>query len=88
MSRLLRLTATNAAAFDAAISAHAGKGVTVLALFTGDKDDSGHSWCPDCNDAQPVIDAALARSPVESIVLITVPLPRSEYKGNPSHWAR
>lgn len=22
----------------------------VYILFTGSKDSSGHSWCPDCND--------------------------------------
>ncbi len=24
-------------------------------LFTGDKDENGVSWCPDCNVAEPVI---------------------------------
>lgn len=31
-----------------------------LLLFTGSKASNGLSWCPDCNDADPVIKQCLA----------------------------
>jgi len=31
------------------------KNTTIILLFTGSKDCSGNSWCPDCNVADPVI---------------------------------
>ncbi len=33
----------------------ASKTKRVFILFTGDKDENGVSWCPDCNVAEPVI---------------------------------
>ena len=91
MGSLTRVVAAARGPFEEALAAHAGKASTLLVLFTGEKDASGTSWCPDCNDAQPLIDAALKHATEAdgaNIVLITVPLPRAEYKGNPSHWAR
>lgn len=88
MAHVTRVTAGNQAAFDAAIKEHAGQeDVKVVALFTGASDASGVSWCPDCNDAKPAIEAALAKADGPT-VFITVPLVRDEYKGNASHWAR
>ena len=61
---------------------------TLLALFCGAHDQAdGSSWCPDCNDAEPVIEAALAAAEGD-ITLVSVELARAEYKGNPNHWAR
>jgi hypothetical protein len=31
------------------------KSKAIFILFTGSKDEKGHSWCPDCNTADPVI---------------------------------
>ena len=86
-SMATHVTATDGPSFDAAIAAHSGKGAAVLALFTGAHNAEGVSWCPDCNDAQPVIDAAVSAA-AGPVTLITVPLPRSEYSGNAAHWAR
>ena len=87
MSSVTKLTASDAASFDAALArAHGGAGV-LLVLFTGSSDASGVSWCPDCTDSKPVLEAALRAAEVP-ITLITVPLPREEYRGNAGHWAR
>lgn len=32
---------------------------SVFILFTGNKDESGQSWCPDCNVADPIIKSNL-----------------------------
>ena len=82
-----RVVALSAAAFDAALAAHAGGAGVLLVLFTGSSDAAGVSWCPDCNDSKPALEAAL-RGAEEPVTLITVPLPRSEYSGNAAHWAR
>lgn len=82
-----RITATTKEQFDAALAAHAGKEAKLLVLFTGASDSSGVSWCPDCNDAKPVIEDALSKAD-GPVTYISVPLDRSEYKGNASHWAR
>ena len=31
------------------------KSKQIFVLYTGDKTESGKSWCPDCVDAEPVI---------------------------------
>ncbi|KAJ9595983.1 hypothetical protein L9F63_012804 [Diploptera punctata] len=31
----------------------------IYVLFSGSKDTSGHSWCPDCVKAMPVVENAL-----------------------------
>ena len=43
----------------------------VYILFTGNKSDDGSSWCPDCNDADPVITKALDALNPETAELIT-----------------
>ena len=82
-----RLVAHDAASFDAAIAGAQGASGALLVLFTGSSDASGVSWCPDCNDSKPVLEAALAAASTP-VTLITVALPREEYKGNAAHWAR
>ena len=32
----------------------------IYVLYTGDKTENGKSWCPDCNDAEPVIKCNLS----------------------------
>jgi len=59
----------------------------VFVLVTGEKDEGGVSWCPDCVTAEPHILGAL-RTIAESgrdVVLVECPVVRSEYKGNPSY---
>lgn len=41
--------------FVASIDKLAATADNVNVLFTGKKDESGHSWCPDCNDGKTVI---------------------------------
>ena len=44
----------------------------VYILFTGDKNlEGGLSWCPDCNDADPVIKKNLEEINTESSIFIT-----------------
>lgn len=38
--------------FIASIDELAKNADTVNVLFTGKKDQAGHSWCPDCNDGK------------------------------------
>lgn len=87
MAHVERVTALTKEAFDAALAQHAGKEAKLLVLFTGAADSSGVSWCPDCNDAKPAIESALAAAD-GPVAFVTVPLDRTEYKGNASHWAR
>jgi hypothetical protein len=90
MPQFTRIIVTDTAAFESTLkstmSATAAEKGTLFVLFTGDSDAAGHSWCPDCNDAKPVYEAALADAATRSpITLITCPLPRDEYKGNAAH---
>ncbi|XP_055983172.1 thioredoxin domain-containing protein 17 [Sorex fumeus] len=39
--------------FGKAVEQHKGK--TIFAYFTGSKDAEGKSWCPDCEQADPVV---------------------------------
>lgn len=59
---------------------------TFYVLFTGADGANGVSWCPDCVAAKPHITSVFASHP--DAHLTTIPLPRSEYSGVPSHWAR
>jgi len=85
-----KVVVSDSAQLDAQLTAHAGQRLFVL--FSGAPDASGASWCPDCNDAQPVIDAALEKAAAcgsgMPVVLLYAPLMRAEYRGNAAHWAR
>ncbi|KAL1490977.1 hypothetical protein ABEB36_011644 [Hypothenemus hampei] len=49
------------------------KNQLVHVYFTGSKDASGVSWCPDCNTAWPIIEKELAALPADShFVLVEV----------------
>lgn len=41
-------------------------GELVHVLFSGGKDDTGRSWCPYCNQAEPVVTEALIHAPEDS----------------------
>ena len=48
--------------FDAFVeSIEANKGKDVFCYFSGSKDSSGKSWCPDCVTAEPVVKAAMEK---------------------------
>lgn len=40
----------------------------ITLLFTGSKLEDGTSWCPDCNDAEPVIEKCLVQYEVDEPV--------------------
>ena len=42
-------------AFKAKISELASAGGDIFVMFSGSKDASGVSWCPDCVTAEPVV---------------------------------
>ncbi|XP_019366558.1 PREDICTED: thioredoxin domain-containing protein 17 [Crocodylus porosus] len=44
-------------------------GRPIFVLFSGDKDAAGHSWCPDCVTAEPVIRSELHNMPEGSIFI-------------------
>mmetsp|Transcript_6829 Transcript_6829/g.13125 ORF Transcript_6829/g.13125 Transcript_6829/m.13125 type:complete len:147 (+) Transcript_6829:36-476(+) len=48
-------------------------------LFTGSKNESGLSWCPDCTRAAPVVFSALEEYCPDSVLLI-LNCPRAEYR--------
>jgi len=48
-------------------------------FFTGDKDESGNSWCPYCNQAYPVISKVVETAPEDSH-FVTVEIDRPFWK--------
>lgn len=42
------------------IEDHKNNTGSLFLLFSGSKDETGNSWCPDCVKAEPVIEKALA----------------------------
>ena len=86
---LTKLVALNAAEYASHFAAAAAGGKPVFALFTGSAAEDGRSWCPDCEDAKPLLGATFAEAGrAAELTLIEVPLVRAEYKGNAAHWAR
>ncbi|XP_068126296.1 thioredoxin domain-containing protein 17 isoform X1 [Hyperolius riggenbachi] len=45
------------------------KGKAAFALFSGDKDEAGESWCPDCVKAEPIIRGELCHLPEGAIFI-------------------
>lgn len=45
--------------FIASIDELAKSAENVNVLFTGQKNDAGHSWCPDCNDGNVSLNCVL-----------------------------
>ena len=46
------------------------QGKDVIVLCTGNDDDSGKSWCPDCVSAKPVIEKVLKEHGTENHMLV------------------
>ncbi|TNN01686.1 thioredoxin domain-containing protein 17 [Takifugu rubripes] len=44
-------------------------GKNIFAYFSGDKDDHGNSWCPDCVKAEPVVRGELKHLPEGSVFI-------------------
>jgi hypothetical protein len=42
------------------------KNKSIFLLFTGSKDSSGKSWCPDCNIADPIIEQVINEQTYDS----------------------
>ncbi|CEF66639.1 Protein of unknown function DUF953, thioredoxin-like family and Thioredoxin-like fold domain-containing protein [Strongyloides ratti] len=49
------------------------KGRRIFVLFTGSKNSDGVSWCPDCVEAEPVIEEAIEKdlTKEENVTFIT-----------------
>ncbi|KAB5550189.1 hypothetical protein PHYPO_G00050960 [Pangasianodon hypophthalmus] len=45
------------------------KGKDVFVYFSGDKDEQGKSWCPDCVKAEPVVRGEMAHLPEGSVFI-------------------
>eukprot|EP00474_Spongospora_subterranea_P006105 CRZ06563.1 hypothetical protein [Spongospora subterranea] len=60
-------------------------GSDLFILVFGQRDPtSGKSWCPDCDQAFPIIMEALERH-TNPVCLLELVVARESYKGNPSH---
>lgn len=57
----------------------------VFILFTGSKDQSGHSWCPDCVKADPVIEQAVDDGLTDAATFITCFVGPREYWKDPNN---
>ncbi|KAI1301704.1 Thioredoxin domain-containing protein 17 [Halotydeus destructor] len=55
-------------------------------LFTGNKDAAGHSWCPDCNVADPIIKKSLATNEAENAEEDAKSLLITSYVGELKPW--
>uniref|UniRef100_T1PAM7 Thioredoxin domain-containing protein 17 n=1 Tax=Musca domestica TaxID=7370 RepID=T1PAM7_MUSDO len=47
-------------------------GKKLFVYFTGEKDENGVSWCPDCNVAGPKVEAAVKEFADDDSVFLTV----------------
>lgn len=65
--------------FQSAIKSIKSKDDFVLCFFAGSEDENGHSWCPDCVAAKPILEAALEKAP-EDVTLITCYIERAVWK--------
>uniref|UniRef100_A0A914XKV0 Thioredoxin domain-containing protein 17 n=2 Tax=Plectus sambesii TaxID=2011161 RepID=A0A914XKV0_9BILA len=52
----------------------------VFVLFTGSKDSSGKSWCPDCVTADPVVHASVKEKLSEGVFITCQVGPRDFWK--------
>uniref|UniRef100_A0A8B9T8E6 Thioredoxin domain-containing protein 17 n=1 Tax=Anas platyrhynchos TaxID=8839 RepID=A0A8B9T8E6_ANAPL len=55
-------------------------GRPIFALFCGDKDAEGKSWCPDCVTAEPVVRRELHNMPDESVFIYCLVGDRAYWK--------
>ncbi|XP_071093163.1 thioredoxin domain-containing protein 17-like [Haliotis cracherodii] len=61
-------------------AADENKDKVVFALFCGDVDDQGKSWCPDCVVAEPVVMRNLKSAPEDAIFIHCKVGPRDFWK--------
>ncbi|XP_064324364.1 thioredoxin domain-containing protein 17 isoform X2 [Phalacrocorax carbo] len=57
-------------------------GRPIFALFCGDKDAEGRSWCPDCVTAEPVVRKELHNMPEESVFIYCLVGDRAYFEVN------
>ena len=87
MSSVSHIEVSTKAELDAAVAANSSKKATFILFGGAVVPETGASWCPDCIEADPVIEKAFEKFEGDGIV-IKVPLVRADYKGNAAHWAR
>ncbi|XP_043215743.1 thioredoxin domain-containing protein 17-like [Amphibalanus amphitrite] len=69
------------AAFEQVYAELNGSDKDVFILFSGSVDPAtGHSWCPDCVSAEPVIEKALASAPEDAVFVHVSVGPRDFWK--------
>lgn len=56
-------------AFAEKLESYKSSGRPIFVLFSGSKDASGKSWCPDCVVAEPVVKGALTKAPEDAVFL-------------------
>ncbi|XP_031551663.1 thioredoxin domain-containing protein 17-like [Actinia tenebrosa] len=49
-------------------------------MFIGAIDETGDSWCPDCRDAEPVVEKGLNSAPSDSVFILVVVGDRPTWK--------
>jgi len=70
-----------------AVKQYKDSSLHLFTLFTGSVNDDGKSWCPDCNDAHPVIEEALNDAP-ECSCVITVYIDRTTWKDRDNNFRK
>ncbi|XP_075052885.1 thioredoxin domain-containing protein 17 [Mixophyes fleayi] len=56
------------------------KGKIIFALFCGDKNEKGESWCPDCVKAEPIVRGQLTHLPKGSVFIYCLVGERAAWK--------
>ncbi|XP_067635746.1 thioredoxin domain-containing protein 17 [Eurosta solidaginis] len=68
-------------AFRAAVERLSEGNKQINVYFTGEKDATGKSWCPDCNEAEPFVLSALQEHADKKSVFVVVDVgPRAFWK--------
>lgn len=57
---------------------HGGK--RRIIMFIGAMNENGESWCPDCRDAEPVVEAALKKAPSDIVFILSIVGDKPEWK--------
>ncbi|XP_071994321.1 thioredoxin domain-containing protein 17 [Engystomops pustulosus] len=72
--------------YDKEVERHQGK--PLYALFCGDKDEQGVSWCPDCVRAEPIVRKALPHLPEGSVFIYCQVGERTYWKDSKNEFKR
>ncbi|XP_020628888.1 thioredoxin domain-containing protein 17-like [Orbicella faveolata] len=62
----------------ATLKEHEGKRRTVM--FIGSMNESGESWCPDCREVEPVVEAALQQASSDLVFILVIVGDKPEWK--------